>query len=194
MQKGQGQEQGQGKEPVLCTRFRTRFPSPDSDPFPVPQFSPNRQPLTPNRYPAGRPSTRGSGTSSLREMKPDPLFRPRGEVVPRSGLRRTSGDAGPYLRERGSRAVGGWRLAVRSKRLPVRSIQHSTQHSVLRTPTLYSALCTQSGQLCIRPPPSRPLNAICLGWIGEWDGPEREPSRCAPASASSRPSSPCPAC
>ena len=34
-------------------------------------------------------------------MKPDPLFRPR-----------TSRDAGPYLRELSSRAVGGWRLAV----------------------------------------------------------------------------------
>ena len=41
----------------------------------------------------------GSDTSSLREMKSDPLPR-------------TSRDAGPYLARRYSRAVGGWRLAV----------------------------------------------------------------------------------
>ena len=55
---------------------------------------------------------KGSDTSSLREMKSDPLPR-------------TSKDAGPYLARRYSRAGGGWRLVVQ---------RQLGQHAVLPLP------------------------------------------------------------
>ena len=60
----------------------------------------------------------GSGTITLREMKPDPM-----PVADRDGQpyretdTRTSRDAGTYLRERSSRGVSGWRLAVGGSRV-----------------------------------------------------------------------------
>ena len=99
----------------------------------------------------GRPGVglhRGSGTSSLREMKPDPLFRPR-----------TSRDAGPY------REAGRDRVRVRSAEYGVRReaadrrlstptkyptpLAISTLYSAISTPN--SVLCTQSSQLAHLP-------------------------------------------
>ena len=106
----------------------------------------------------GRPGVglhRGSGTSSLREMKPDPLFRPR-----------TSRDAGPY-REAGRDSVrvriteyGVQREAAdRNLGAPTKyptPLAISTLYSAISTPN--SVLCTQSSQLA-----HLPAGQLCIG-------------------------------
>ncbi len=154
--------QGQGKEPLLCTRFSTRYPSPDSDPFPVPQFSPNRQPLTPNRYSctsgrADRPRSAagmGSGFSMRSMMVPDPVtgfglqhevrhaIAPRGEARPRVSAADQQGRwslPGDINSKGAGTGSGGWgRLIDPSCRVHP-CIHSSTQPSAL-DPALDSAL------------------------------------------------------